>query len=88
MGTKADLVRDLANGRVAHGTGCIGKSADDEPIFVICARDPLGALIVRAWATGAIAHRVNPDKIAGALRIAEAMDAWQIAHPNQIKVAD
>jgi hypothetical protein len=75
MGTKADLVRDLANGRVAHGTGCIGKSADDEPIFVICARDPLGALIVRAWATGAI-------------RIAEAMDAWQIAHPNQIKVAD
>ena len=71
MGTKADLVKDLQD-----GTGCIGRTADDEPGFLICARDPLGGSIVRNWASGAIAHRVNPDKIADALRIASAMDAW------------
>lgn len=73
MGTKADLVRDLRN-----NAGCIGRTAGDEPVFLICARDPLGGPIVRNWASGAIAHRVNPDKIADALRIASAMDAWHI----------
>ncbi len=77
MGTKADLVRDLG---LAAGTGCIGRTAGDEPVFLICARDPLGGSIVRNWASSAIAHRVNPYKIADALRIASAMDAWYVEH--------
>lgn len=75
MGTKVDLMRDFA-----AGTGCIGRTADDEPVFLICARDPLGGTIVRQWASGAIAHRVDPAKIADALRIASAMDAWHVEH--------
>lgn len=75
MGTKADLVRDLTD-----GTGCIGKTAADEPIFVLCARDPLAGMMVRHWVTGAITHRVSPRKIADALDIGTAMDDWYLAH--------
>ena len=34
--TKAEELK-----RAAEGKGCLGKSADDEPVFVLCARDVL-----------------------------------------------
>lgn len=32
------------------GLGCLGKSADNEPVFVLVARDKFAARLVRAWA--------------------------------------
>ena len=66
----------------AAGEGCLGRSQADEPVFVICARDPQGGHVVRLWAKGAIDHRVDPDKIADALRIASSMDEWHEQQEN------
>jgi hypothetical protein len=32
------------------GPSCLTKSADDEPLFVLCARDVLAPHVVRQWA--------------------------------------
>lgn len=63
----------------AMGAGCLGRSADDEPVFVLCARDPLAANLVRAWAfkyemvRGAEARATVEE----ALLVAELMDLWR-----------
>ncbi len=35
---------------LAKGEGCLGKSADDEPVFILVARDMYAAEAVRHWA--------------------------------------
>ncbi len=67
----------------ATGEGCLGKSADDEPVFVLCARDPLASMTVRTWATGAIAAKLHIPKITSALEIANEMDAWRAARDKK-----
>lgn len=56
---------------------CYDKADPDEPMFILLARDPLAPGLVRKWAE---ARRMNQDhdddKIAEALRCAEAMEAW------------
>ena len=39
----------------ARGEGCLGKSQDDEPVFVLVARDRYAASTVRKWAE-TVAH--------------------------------
>ena len=80
MSTKSETLDDAWKGE-----GCLGRSADDEPVFVVCARDVQGGAMVRLWASGAIGQRVNPDKIAAALRVGEAMDAWHVEHVTHVK---
>lgn len=70
------------------GKGCLGKAADDEPVFVLRAQDVFAALLVRDWAdsverlaalrgefTGA-----RKAKIAEARKIALEMDGWRDRH--------
>lgn len=63
-----------------RGDGCLGRSQSDEPVFVLCARDRLAAGTVRIWAALAEENGVSHDKIAGALVVADATDAWRLAH--------
>lgn len=67
------------------GDGCLGRSAEDEPVFVICGRDPVAGRILREWAdhreilavrTGQLTDR-EKLKIAGARREALQMDQWR-----------
>jgi hypothetical protein len=71
-----------------RGEGCLGRSAPDEPVFVLVGRDLLAADSVRDWAdrlevrskalgelTGA-----RQAKIADARATAKAMDAWRVAN--------
>lgn len=71
-----------------RGLGCLGKSAEDEPVFVLVARDLYGANVVRAWAdlvearaaaTGGLTGQ-RQAKVAGARRVALEMDAWCAAY--------
>jgi hypothetical protein len=60
-----------------RGEGCLGKAADDEPIFVLRAQDKTAAYCVFMWAAlqrlfGSTAH----DKIGNAERTAYAMRRW------------
>lgn len=57
---------------------CLNKAHDDEPIFVIRAKDPVGASTVRQWAIEAERSGMHgDDKIADARALAEDMDDWR-----------
>lgn len=76
----------------ARGEGCLGRSQDDEPVFVIVARDVTAAETVRAWAgayvnaaiTGGVTTLADGcpfvAKARDAIGIAAEMDAWREAH--------
>lgn len=62
---------------------CLQKAADDEPIFVLLARDKLAARTVRQWAQYACEGMTQPGpKIDDALACADAMDAWRSKQPK------
>jgi hypothetical protein len=74
MATKAE---ELA--LMAEGKGCLGKAADDEPLFVLRAHDPAAAFAVRVWcqlARQAALH--EPEKIDDATALADKMVEWRL----------
>ena len=55
---------------------CLNKAAPDEPVFVLRAKDPIAAQVVRLWA--AMAHELHePPKLNEAMALAEQMDKWR-----------
>lgn len=62
--------------RAARGEGCLGKAADDEPVFVLRAQDAHATGLVSDWADLAEGTRCPPDKVAEAREIARRMHAW------------
>jgi hypothetical protein len=58
------------------GQGCLGKAADDEPIFILRAQDIHAADLVEKWAIWARAGNTPDDKVEEAFRVVEAMRAW------------
>jgi len=63
---------------LAEGKGCLGKAADDEPVFILRAQDSLAADIVRLWAKEALALGCPVEKAAEALDLADKMDRWPV----------
>lgn len=68
----------------ARGEGCLGRSQLDEPVFILCGRDPDAGAAVRKWAddremrvsrAGLLDMRQR-EKIAEARRHALTMDAY------------
>jgi len=71
--------------------GCLGKAADNEPIFVLRANDPIAPSIVRRWADdylidkrenstdGCVTHR-QLSKAQEARGLANEMDSWRDYH--------
>jgi hypothetical protein len=52
-------------------------ASSDEPMFVLLARDPQAADLVRVWAEGRdFLHGSDDPKVAEALACAEAMEQW------------
>lgn len=77
--TKRDVLEAAAGNK-----GCLGKAADDEPVFVLRAQDASAPSIVRSWITNAVLRGVNSDKLAAAHEVAFAMDEWQQRHGRKI----
>lgn len=80
----AKIERQMA----AIGQGCLGKAADDEPVFVLRAKDKFAPQVVEFWATlvsGAVANIVpgtersneTRAKVKEAKALAHQMRAWQ-----------
>jgi hypothetical protein len=74
MGTKLEELR----------SGCFAAAMDDEPMFVLLARDPGAPLLVRNWALtreSEIQHGQRPAsdmaKVEEARRCADNMRAWR-----------
>lgn len=68
------------------GEGCLGKAADDEPVFILRAQDVLAGDVVRFWADilemrhhsqGTKTAAVKA-KISEARGLARQMDEWPI----------
>ena len=70
---KAKIERE----RAARGEGCLGKAADEEPVFILRGQDRLSAPLVDMWADHAELHGCAPEKVEGARKLARAMRAWQ-----------
>lgn len=60
----------------AAGKGCLGKAADDEPVFILRAQDMLAADLVDKWATDAQLVGCKWDKVREARELAQAMREW------------
>lgn len=61
----------------ARGEGCLGKAADDEPVFVLRASDRFAPGLIDHWANQAHAAGVPDNKVAEAVQLADAMRVWQ-----------
>jgi len=77
MGTKLEELRD----------GCFARAMDDEPMFVLLARDARAPVMVRAWATQRKADISMGRKPASDMAVveeafacAEKMEAWREAN--------
>jgi hypothetical protein len=68
----AKIERELA----AAGKGCLGKAADDEPVFILRAQDMLAADLVFKWAVEAQALGCPWDKVREAKDLAQQMREW------------
>lgn len=87
MATKVELASDME-----LGTGCLGRSQMDEPVFVLVARDPLSGDIVREWAdrletrTKALGELTGKRqaKIAEARALAKRMDDWRAVNGGKL----
>lgn len=57
-------------------TSCLNKAADDEPIFVLRANDPLAPGVVDYWYTQAVRKKLHTEKLEEAFNIVGAMHVW------------
>lgn len=74
---KADVLKQLE------------KIPDDEPIFLLRARDRIASTIVRTWAAKAmIDYGCNAAKVDGAQQVAKAMERWQEVNHHLVKAPD
>jgi hypothetical protein len=81
MATKREVLE-----AALRGEGCLGKAADDEPVFVLRAQDALSDELVDKWADdalGAFPTNLSAEqfkkitlKADDARKTAEAMRAW------------
>lgn len=68
---------------VVKNEGCLGKSADEEPVFILCARDLSAPVAIRAWAADARKRAVPAAKFSSALAVADQMEAWVRKHGSK-----
>ena len=62
------------------GAGCLGRSAADEPVFVLCARDRVASMVVRDWVEMARRIGAKPEKLKDAAALADRMEEWRERH--------
>lgn len=74
--TKAELRAELES-----GTGVLGNTAEDEPVFLLVARDRTSSKTVRQWRQNAFDMGCqNAAKLAEANAVALAMAQWRDLH--------
>lgn len=57
---------------------CYSAAEPDEPMFVLLARDPQAAGLVRQWAVEREKRTGYTDKVSEALKAADDMDRWRL----------
>lgn len=66
---------------IEQPNSCLNKAAEDEPVFVLRAKDPIAPAAVEEWARQAQqTGRHEPAKIEEARALAASMRAWRTEH--------
>ena len=71
---------------IRQPSSCLNQSQSDEPLFVLCGRDPHAPAVVRVWAAEYLdAHAADwtarrMAKHAEALELADEMERWRLEH--------
>jgi hypothetical protein len=90
MATKREVLE-----AAARGEGCLGKAADDEPVFVLRAQDMFAGRTIQYWASMVSAHaavectserelRATQAKVRLAEDDAGTFEAWGRNHPTKV----
>lgn len=61
---------------------CYAKLADDEPYFVLRAKDPVAPALIRLWADLRSTQYGYYEKLGEARQCAADMEKWKLAHPE------
>ena len=64
------------------------KIPDDEPVFIVRAKDLLSCEIVKRWIDAALRCEVNPAKVNSAATRFREITAFQEQHPDRCKIPD
>lgn len=68
---------------------CLNKSEPDEPLFVLCARDPIAPDAVMRWAFIAEQQGTHePAKIEEARALAAQMEEWRLKNRPRVRVEE
>lgn len=62
---------------IAQPDSCLNKAEDDEPVFILRAKDLLATRAIGAWITAAHQNGMHVDKIESAHAVIDAMHAWR-----------
>jgi hypothetical protein len=61
---------------------CYAKLADDEPYFVLRAKDPMAPALIELWAEQRRVQYGDYPKLSEARQCARAMRVWKDQHPE------
>jgi hypothetical protein len=68
----------IKDDEIAMPSSCLNRAAGDEPLFVLRAKDPTAAFIVRVWCQLAWQTALHePERIGEARALAEQMEDWR-----------
>lgn len=74
----------LKREELADPNSCFNKAKDDEPIFVLLARDPIAAEMVLAWSEMARGFH-SDEKIVSAAKWSKTMNDWRIQQRSVVR---
>ena len=77
--TKAEILEDALQGR-----GCLGRAAEDEPVFVIRARDLTAVRVLSFWCDQAELEGAPDSKVKDARKVQMAMVIWRSNNPVKV----
>jgi hypothetical protein len=69
-----------------HTSSCLINSADDEPVFVLCARDPAAPDAIIMWRSMAERRGTPNSKLIDAAKVQQVMLEWQRLNAGRVRV--
>lgn len=69
---------------LAEGQGVLGKAHDNEPVFILRARDPSARTVVQYWISRAKMLGTDPAKLAEAKAIEDAIEEWNARYGSRV----
>lgn len=66
------------------GIAILEKVEDDEPVFILRAKDPISPMVVELYALQATIYRVAPSRVDEIRQSAREMRTWHEQHREKV----